>query len=109
MDRAAAFVVQGQHQQGGYYRPAGTYGDRVYANFAGGRNYNRLTGTYTNWQGARSHYFNDTAGSCYRERVTWLRDVLSSHTQGVGCPDGINRVRGFAHPDGSPNNLGWLR
>ena len=109
LQRAAAWVLQGHHKLGGYYRPAGTYGERLYANYAGGRAFDALTGVSTQWQGARSHYFSDTAGSCTRERVTWVRDAITSHTQGIGCEDGINRVRGFAHPDGSPNSLNWLR
>jgi len=105
---AQASVEQGDHRTSSHVRPAGAYASRVYANFAGGR---RLLadGTYSNWQGARSHYFNDTLGSCFRERVTWQAGALTAHTQGVGCPDGVNRVRGFAHPDGSPDDVGWLR
>jgi hypothetical protein len=106
---AQAMVTQGHHQQRSHYRPAGTYADRIYANFVGSRAFDALTGISSAWYGARSHYFTDSAGSCSRERVTWQRDALTSHTQGTGCPDGINRVRGFAHPDGSPDNLGWLR
>jgi hypothetical protein len=109
LNHASAYVEQGHHQQGSHTRPAGAYADRVYANFVGSRTFNAVQGIYSGWRGARSHYFNDNAGSCFRERVTWLRENLTSHTQGVGCPDGINRVRGFAHPDGSPENLGWLR
>lgn len=105
---AQASVEQGDHRTRSHVRPAGAYADRVYANFVGSRNL-LADGTYSNWQGARSHYFNDNLGSCFRERVAWQRDVLTARTQGVGCPDGINRVRGFAHPDGSPDDLGWLR
>lgn len=102
LTHASAYVEQGHHQQGSHTRPAGAYADRVYANFVGSRTFNAVQGTYSGWSGARSHYFNDNAGSCFRERVTWLRESLTLHSQGVGCPDGINRVRGFAHPDGSP-------
>lgn len=109
LDRARAWVSQGHHQQRAHYRPAGTYADRVYANFVGSRAFDAATNASTRWQGVRSHYFHDSAGSCSRERVTWLRASVTSHTQGVGCPDGVNRVRGFAHPDGSPDDLGWLR
>ncbi|MEJ1096621.1 MULTISPECIES: hypothetical protein [unclassified Pseudoxanthomonas] len=109
IERARTSVIQGQHQQRAFYRPEGTYANRLYANFAGSRSYNALTGTSSNWYGARSHYFNDSAGSCFRERVTWLSATLTSHTQGESCPNGYNYVRGFAHPDGSPESLGWLR
>ncbi len=105
---AQASVEQGHHQTTAHMRPAGAYADRVYANFVGSRAL-QADGTSTDWKGARSHYFNDSLGSCHRERVTWQRDVLTSHTQGSGCPDGVNRVRGFAHPDGSPDDAGWLR
>ena len=109
LKRASAYVEQGHHQQGSHTRPAGAYADRLYANFVGSRTFDAMLGTYSGWKGARSHYFYDNAGSCFRERVTWTREDLTSHTQGEGCPDGINRVRGFAHPDGSPDDLGWLR
>lgn len=109
IERARASVIQGHHQQRAFYRPEGTYANRLYANFAGSRSYNALTDTSSNWYGARSHYFNDSAGSCFRERVTWLSATLTSHTQGESCPNGYNYVRGFAHPDGSPESLGWLR
>lgn len=109
LDRGSAFVVQGDHKQASHFRPSGAYATRLYANFAGGKAFDAQTGI-SNWRGARSHYFNDNMGSCFRERVTWLRDVVTSHTQGVGCPDQRNRVRGFAHPDGSPDAaLGWQR
>lgn len=109
LDRASAYVVQGHHQQRSHYRPAGSYADRVYANFAGGRAFDASTNSSTEWNGARSHYFTDNLGSCSRERITWQAGEPTSHTLGIGCPDGVNRVRGFAHPDGSPDNLGWLR
>lgn len=109
VSHASAAVIQGHHQQRSFYRPQGTYANRLYANFAGSRTYDAITGTSSNWYGARSHYFHDSAGSCFRERVTWLRTALTSHTQGDGCPEGRNRVRGFAHPDGSSESLGWLR
>ncbi len=109
VEHASVAAIQGHHQQRAFYRPQGTYANRLYANFAGSRTYDALTDTSSNWYGARSHYFHDSAGSCFRERVTWLRTAPTSHTQGVGCPDGRNRVRGFAHPDGSPESLGWLR
>jgi hypothetical protein len=109
IERARAAVIQGHHQQRAFYRPQGTYANRLYANFAGSRSYDALTDQSSHWYGARSHYFNDSAGSCFRERVTWLRTTLTSHTQGESCPNGYNYVRGFAHPDGSPESLGWLR
>ncbi len=109
VERASAAVLQGHHQLGSYFRPAGSYANRLYANFAGSRTFDATTAQSSAWQGARSHYFYDSAGSCSRERVTWQGAVLTSHTQGQGCPNGHNRVRGFAHPDGSPDDLGWLR
>lgn len=108
LDHGSAFVEQGHHNQSSYYRPAGSYATRLYANFAGGRVFDGQGG-YTRWQGARSHYFYDNMGSCFRERVTWVRDAVTSHTQGVGCPGDANRIRGFAHPDGSPDSMGWWR
>lgn len=55
----------------------------------------------------RSYLFKDSRGSCYSARLTTLNKVLASYIAGAACPDGMNRVRWFAHPDGSPDNLGW--
>lgn len=55
----------------------------------------------------RSYLFTDSRGTCYRARLTTLEGALASYQAGAGCPDGVNRVRWFAHPDGSPDALGW--
>ncbi|WP_329741925.1 peptide-N4-asparagine amidase [Dyella sp. A6] len=47
--------------------------------------------------------FHDSLGSCYRASVASAGGVVTAYNSGRGCPDGINHVLWFTHPDGSPS------
>jgi hypothetical protein len=64
-------------------------------------------GPDTNWKSSREYNFDDNLGSCYDNALTTQDGVIDAHVQGVGCPHDVNRVRWFAHPDGSADALGW--
>ncbi len=62
----------------------------------------------SNWKSSRSYLFTDRYGSCYSAALTTASGALTSRTRGVYCPSGINGIHWFAHPDGSPDGVGWL-
>ena len=45
----------------------------------------------------------DNLGSCYGRDVTTAMGVLTAASDGIGCPQGRNRLLWFTHPDGSPD------
>lgn len=59
------------------------------------------------WAPASSPDLAATLGSCYENALTTHDGSGDAQVQGVGCPHDLNRVRWFAHPDGSPDGLGW--
>ncbi len=64
-------------------------------------------GPDTHWKSFREYSFGDNLGSCYENTLTTHDGAVDAQVQGVGCPHNLNRVRWFAHPDGSPDGLGW--
>jgi hypothetical protein len=54
---------------------------------------------------AQHFLFKDSLGSCYDRLVAYAGE--SSSVSGASCPDGVNRLRSVARPDGSPESLGW--
>jgi hypothetical protein len=65
-------------------------------------------GADTSWLSATSRSFWDSAGSCRTAALGTRNGAVEAQVEGVGCPDGQNTVRWFAHPDGSPDGLGWM-
>lgn len=57
-------------------------------------------------ESAQDYLFQDNRGSCYDRTVTDDSGVRTS-VSGTSCPDGVNRLRSIARPDGSPESLGW--
>ena len=76
-------------------------------NFVSTNTYNTVTGENSNWQSQADYHFTDNLGSCYQSALTALNGIVATEATGVGCPNGHNAVLGFAHPDGSPDSLGW--
>lgn len=89
------------YQKGGF----GFYNSQVREDFLSSRDFD--SSGSSNWQ-AQAHYrFNDNQGSCYQSALTALNGAVATEAKGVGCPNGQNHVRWYAHPDGSPDSLGW--
>jgi hypothetical protein len=65
-------------------------------------------GPDTRWKSFREYSFGDNLGSCYENALTTRDGTVDAQVEGVGCPHDLNRVRWFAHPDGSPDGLGWV-
>ena len=59
-------------------------------------------------QGARTWNYSDNRGSCYSGAMTSSSSVIPAFQAGAGCPGERNAVRWFAHPDGSPESVGWM-
>ena len=62
---------------------------------------------YARWEGATTRTFIDNFGSCYDARLDSRDGAIIHRNHGFACPGGQNRVRWFAHPDGSADTLGW--
>lgn len=60
------------------------------------------------WQSTQSYLFRDSHGSCHTVDSTANAGALNSYLQGRDCPQGRNRLFWAAHPDGSPDGLGWV-
>lgn len=69
---------------------------------------NTQTDQDSNWHANANYQFYDTQGSCYQSGLTAINGALATSTNGNGCPNGQNAVQWFAHPDGSPDGLGWI-
>lgn len=53
--------------------------------------------------------YTDNHDSCYSADWAWISGMNTVlYDAGARCPGGRNQVRWFAHPDGSPDGLGWL-
>lgn len=106
--QASASVAQhrnldASYQKGGF----GLYTSRVRDSFTASRAIDYTTSTDINWQSQAQYRFTDNQGSCYQAALTSLNGAVATEAHGVGCPDGHNRLRWYAHPDGSPDSLGW--
>jgi hypothetical protein len=83
------------------------YASAVRENFVSSRTYNTQTAQSSNWQAQADYKFHDTLLSCHQESLTALNGAVTAESDGTGCPNGQNSARWFAHPDGSPDGLGW--
>jgi hypothetical protein len=87
----------------------GRYTSRVRDSFVFSRTYHPFTDESSNWKGQAQYLFRDNKGSCYQSAVTTLNNgAIATETSGACCADGQNHVRWYAHPDGSPDSLGWM-
>lgn len=103
---ARAAVQQGRHVDDRQYRRGHPgYASVLHDHFAG---HYADAGAGFDADSTRAYSFTDNRGSCYRKKLATLDRVLTSLSTGAGCPDGVNRVRWFARPDGSPASVGWL-
>ena len=84
----------------------GLYSSQVRDSFISSRDQDMGTGQNSNWQAQAQYLFQDNQGSCYQSALTALNGAVATEAKGAGC-GGNNHVRWFAHPDGSPDSLGW--
>ncbi|WP_158635688.1 peptide-N4-asparagine amidase [Vulcaniibacterium tengchongense] len=61
------------------------------------------------WRGDQRYLFRDSYASCYRTDVRTQGGALAEFREGTDCPGGVNRLFWAAHPDGSPDGLGWAK
>ncbi len=83
----------------------GRYARRVRDSFSSNRSWRPEVDF--GWYGQAQYRFRDNQGSCYQSALTTFNGAVATQTHGVGC-GGTNHVRWFAHPDGSPDSLGWM-
>jgi hypothetical protein len=55
----------------------------------------------------RAYLFTDDRGGCYSAGLTTSGIELDTRTRGDACPGGVNALRWWSHPDGSPDSMGW--
>lgn len=92
------------HLKGGF----GRYTSQVRDGFVFSRTYYPFSGESGTWKGQAQYQFTDNRGSCYQSALTTLNGAIASETSGACCANGQNTVRWYAHPDGSPDSLGWM-
>ncbi len=61
------------------------------------------------WQATQHFLFRDSYGSCHAVDLHANQGALVSYQTGTGCPEARNRLFWASHPDGSPDELGWVR
>lgn len=59
------------------------------------------------WFAEQRYLFRDSYASCYRIYMGAEDGALLVRQEGADCPDNRNRMYWAAHPDGSPDSLGW--
>ena len=74
--------------------------------FDGTREFIDPTGFF-NWGSARDYLYTDNRGGCYSAGLTTMDGVLETRTRGDGCSNGVNSLRWYSHPDGSPDSMNW--
>lgn len=84
----------------------GLYSSGVREGFVSSRTRDIWANLDSNWQAQAGYRFYDNQGSCYQSALSALNGAVATDARGVGC-GGTNHVRWFAHPDGSPDSLGW--
>jgi hypothetical protein len=52
----------------------------------------------------QTYSFDDSAGGCYNASVTSAANVVTGFTTGANCPNQVNHLFWYSHPDGSPDN-----
>lgn len=93
----------GQHDRRGITR----YGTQLHNHFAGTAQTFEQGNTFTSSaDDAQTYLFKDNRGSCYERSVAANASGRSAES-GASCPNGLNFVRWFARPDGSPESIGW--
>ena len=105
-------VHQARGQRGTHYRlgSSGRYDSALADVFDGSHSW-RNTGVFNeghyDWSSTRRYLFTDNRGSCYSAGLTTTSGVLQTRTRGTECPNGVNGIRWYAHPDGAPEALLW--
>jgi hypothetical protein len=95
-------VVDGDHYKSDFGRFTSHAGARFYSTRKGGDEQ-----TDPRWESYTTRNYTDNFGSCYHAELSSLNGAIIDRSLGGTCPDGKNHVRWFAHPDGSPDALGW--
>jgi hypothetical protein len=89
-----------------YHRGTPRYDTRVSDVFDATHHWIPDTGA-TQWSSSRDYLFTDNRGGCYSAGLTTDFGELSTRTRGDACPGGVNALRWYSHPDGSPDSMGW--
>lgn len=103
--QAGASVEQHRNLDASYQKAGfGLYTSRVRDSFLSSRAWR--PDVDFDWYGQAQYRFIDNQGSCYQSSLVTSNGAVTDETRGAGC-GGHNHLRWFAHPDGSPDSLGW--
>lgn len=104
-----ATVDQGRNEDFTQIRPGGVrYLSHVRDSFTGTHARDIKNRTDGAWDTFVERRFWDNHGSCREAALNTTDGQLSASTTGEGCPNQTNHVAWFAHPDGSPDGMGWV-
>lgn len=95
-------IVDGDHYKPGFGHYTTHVGSRFFSTRKGGDQQ-----TDPRWESFTTRNYRDNFGSCYHGELSARDGTIVDRSLGGPCPDGRNHVRWFAHPDGSPDTLGW--
>lgn len=98
-------------QRASHYRPGRSRYETSLSDVFKGSHDWLPTGTFPgnnfNWWSTRRYLFTDSHDSCYSAGITTTNGELQTRTRGTECPNGINGLRWYSHPDGAPEAMLW--
>lgn len=94
-------VDQARNEDTTQARAGMSYTSHLRDSFAGVHTRNIAKGRDLQWNTLIQRSFRDDQGSCRLATLGTEGGTVAARTHGEGCPGNANRVRWFAHPDGS--------
>jgi hypothetical protein len=113
-DGYGLYVHQGRGMRASHYRRgmSSRYETSLSDTFYGSRAHREATPTSPaatfDWLSKRRYLFTDNRGSCYSAGITTANGELQTRTRGTECPNGVNGLRWYSHPDGAPEAMLWV-
>jgi hypothetical protein len=108
LDTSHARGQRASHFRSGHSR----YETSLSDSFKGSHSWRDATATAPatdfDWWSTRRYLFTDSRGSCYSAGITTASGELQTRTRGTECPNGVNGLRWYSHPDGAPEAMLWV-
>ena len=100
-------VSQERNEDATQLRAGVHYASHLRDSFSGTHTRDLFQGLDTHWNTLVERRFWDNRGSCREAALSTVGGEVAARVSGIGCPGQANHVRWFAHPDGSPDGMGW--
>lgn len=99
--RGTLSIDQARNEDTTQTRAGVPYTSHLHDSFSGIHTRNIVNGHDLAWNTLIERRFRDNLGSCRQAALGTEAGAVTATTFGEGCPGNANRVRWFAHPDGS--------